>query len=44
MDDEEILQLVIDGDLDPSDVEDFKELDDEIQELIADGEIDMSDV
>ena len=37
MDDEEILQLVIDGDLDPSDVEDFKELDDEIQELIADG-------
>ena len=44
MDDEEILQLVIDGDLDPSDVEDFKELDDEIQELIADREIDMSDV
>ena len=44
MDDEEILQLVIDGDLDPNDVEDFKDLDDEIQELIADGEIDMSDV
>jgi hypothetical protein len=44
MDDEEILQLVIDGDLDPNDVEDFKDLDEDIQELIADGEIDMGDV
>ena len=43
MDDEEILQLVTDGELDPSEIEDFKELDNEIQEMVVDGEIDMDD-
>ena len=43
MDDEEILQLVADGELDPSEIEDFKELDDEIQEMVVSGEIDMED-
>lgn len=44
MDDEEILQLVADGELDPGDIEDFKELDTEIQELVADGDLDIDDV
>jgi len=43
MDDEEILQLVADGELDPSEIEDFKELDDEIQEMVVSGEMDMDD-
>jgi len=30
MDDEEILQLVADGELDPGDIEDFRELDPEV--------------
>lgn len=37
MDDEEILQLVADGELDPEDIEDFKELNVDIQDMVADG-------
>ena len=43
MDDEEILQLVVDGELDPSEVEDFKELDEEIQEMVTDGELEVDE-
>lgn len=43
MDDEEVLQLVADGELDPGDIEDFKALDSEIQELVANGDLDMDD-
>ena len=43
MDDEETLQLVSDGELDPSEIDDFKELDEEIQEMVIDGEIDMEE-
>ena len=43
MDDEEILQLVADDELDPSEIEDFKELDDEIQEMVVGGEIELED-
>ena len=39
MDPEDILQLVTDGELDPSQIEDFKELDDELQQMVADGEL-----
>jgi hypothetical protein len=43
MDDEEILQMVADGELDSSEIEDFKELSDELQELVANGEIDIDE-
>ncbi len=43
MDDEEILQMVVDGELDPSQVEDFESLSDELQELVADGELDIDE-
>lgn len=43
MDDEEILQMVTDGELDASEIEDFKELDDELQELVTSGELDLED-
>ena len=43
MDDEEILQLVADEELDPSEIEDFKELDDEVQEMVTDGELEVDD-
>ena len=43
MPDEEILQLVKDGELDPSEIEDFKELDEEIQEMVVEGELDMDE-
>ena len=43
MDDEEILQLVVDCELDPEQVADFKELSEELQELVADGSIDADD-
>lgn len=43
MDPEEILQLVADGQLDPSDIEDFKELSDELQELVRDGDLSLDD-
>lgn len=43
MGDDEILELVASGDLDPSDIDDFRELDDEIQELVVNGDIDMDD-
>ena len=39
MPDEETLQLIADGELDPSDYEDFEALDDEVKELVKDGEI-----
>lgn len=43
MDDEEILQMVVDGELDTSEVDDFKELSDEFQEMVSDGELDLDD-
>ncbi|MBU0706307.1 hypothetical protein KJ657_03455 [Patescibacteria group bacterium] len=44
MDDEEILQLVADGELEPEDIEAFKALSDELQELVTEGELDMDDL
>lgn len=43
MDDEEILQMVADGELDSSEIEDFKGLSDEVQELVANGDIDIDE-
>ena len=43
MDDEEILQMVVDGDLEPDQVEDFRELDPELQELVQSGDIDADE-
>ena len=43
MDDEEILQLVVNGELDPSEIDDFKALNEEIQEMIVNGEIEMDE-
>lgn len=43
MDDEEILQLVADGELDHTEIEDFKELDEEIQDMVVNGEIELDD-
>ncbi len=43
MNDEEILQLVADGELDPSEIDDFKALNEEIQELIIEGELDIDE-
>ena len=43
MDDEEILQMVADGELDSSEIEDFKDLSDEMQELVANGDIDIDE-
>lgn len=43
MDDEEILQMVADGELDPSEIDDFKDLSDELQELVVNGDIDLDD-
>ena len=39
MDDEEILQLVADGELDSSEIDDFKELASELQEMVVSGEL-----
>jgi hypothetical protein len=39
MDDEDILEMVADGDLEPDQIEEFKELSEEVQELVADGSI-----
>ena len=43
MDDEEILQMVADGELDPAEIDDFKELDEELQEVVANGELDLDE-
>lgn len=43
MDDEEILQLVADGELDPEDIEDFKDFVPEIQDMVVNGDITMDD-
>ncbi len=43
MDDEEILQMVADGELDSSQIDDFKNLSDEMQELVANGDIDVDE-
>lgn len=43
MDDEEILQMVADGELDASQIDDFKNLSDELQELVANGELDIDE-
>lgn len=39
MDDEDILELVADGELDPDQIDDFRELSDEAKELVTDGSI-----
>lgn len=43
MGDDEILELVASGDLDPGDIDDFRGLDDDIQEMVVNGEIDMDE-
>ena len=43
MDDEEILELVASGELDPGDIDDFRELDDDVQEMVVNSEIDMDE-
>ena len=43
IDDEEILQMVADGELDSSQIDDFKNLSDEMQELVANGDIDIDE-
>lgn len=43
MDDEEILQLVADGDLDSSEISDFKELSDELQDMVVSGEVSLDE-
>lgn len=39
MDDEDILEMVAEGELEPDQIEEFKELSDEAQELVVDGSI-----
>lgn len=39
MDEEEIEQLVEDGELEPEQVEDFENLDSDLQDLVVSGEI-----
>ena len=43
MGDEEILELVASGDIEPDDIDDFRDLNDDRQEMVANGEIDMDD-
>lgn len=43
MGDDEILELVANGDLEPEDVDDFRELDEDIQEMVVNGEIDIDE-
>lgn len=43
MDDEEILQMVVDGELDADEVDDFKDLDDEFQDMVSSGEITLDE-
>ncbi|MFA6458265.1 MAG: hypothetical protein WCV72_02640 [Patescibacteria group bacterium] len=43
MDDEEILELVADGELDPSQIDDFNNLNDELQTMVVDGELTMDE-
>lgn len=43
MDDEEILQLVEDGTIEPDDISDFREMDETIQRLVADDVLDIDD-
>lgn len=43
MDDEDILQLVADGEIDASEIADFKELSDEMQQMVADGELSVDE-
>jgi hypothetical protein len=39
----EILELVKDGVIEPTQVEDFEALDEEMQQLVADGDLDMDE-
>jgi hypothetical protein len=43
MDDSEILQLVEDGELDSSQIEDFRNLNEELQQMVVDGEITLDE-
>lgn len=43
MDDEEILEMVADGELEPDQIGEFKGLSDEVQELVADGSISVDE-
>jgi len=44
MDDEEILELIANGDIEPEDVEDFENLEPELQEMVVSGELDIDEV
>lgn len=43
MGDDEILQMVVDGELDASEVDDFKELRDELQEMVVNEELTLDE-
>lgn len=43
MDDEQILQLVEDGTIDPSEISSFKELNEELQEMVVSGELSLDE-
>ena len=43
MDDEEILQMVADGELDSSEIDDFRDLSDEFQEMVSSGELTLDE-
>ena len=43
MDLADILELVASGELEPDEIEDFKELSDELQEMVVSGEISLDD-
>jgi hypothetical protein len=41
MDDSEILELVAEGEIEPEDIDDFREMNEEFQEMVRRGEISM---
>lgn len=43
MNDADILELVVDGKLDSSEVESFKDLNDDLQQMVADGELTLEE-
>lgn len=43
-DEEELQQLVTDGVIDESQVDDFEDLDEELQEAIVEGEVDFDEI
>ncbi len=43
MDAEKILELVVDGTIEPDDIIDFKDMDDEVQQLVAGGDLEIDE-